>query len=163
MKDLRTITRAKFSMPQNDSNRPVRAVLQASYDGEFWYRVAGHPALPKAPAVRDDYGPMQFRIYSGNSANVSSWQQVQSLATAEPVDSGTVEDGSLHWERIQDEGVKPQYAAVLWYGKFVQPRPGAVRLTVQGYRTALAIDGRLELDVAQKNQSVDVWLDQGNP
>jgi len=35
MKDLRTITRAKFFVPQSKDNKPIRAELQASYDGEF--------------------------------------------------------------------------------------------------------------------------------
>ena len=161
MKDLRSISRAKFFVPQNDANKPVRATLQASYDGEFWYRVTGHPALPEAPPVRDDYGTMKYRIYRGNSTNVTTWQQVQSMAAGEPVQDGEVVEGLLQWDRPEDQDERPQYAAAIWYGKFVQPRDGAVRFAVRGYRTALAIDGRLELNLAQGNQEVDVWLNQG--
>ena len=161
MKDLHSISRAKFFVPQNEENRPVRATLKASYDGEYWYRVAGHPAVPEALPVSDDYGRMRYRIFEGNATNYTTWQQVQSLASGQPVEEGEVADGQLQWDRPETPGEKPRPAAVVWYGKFVQPRPGAVRFVVRGYRTAMAIGGRLEIPVRQGDQQVDVWLERG--
>ena len=161
MKDLRSISRAKFSVPEELENRPVRAALQASYDGEFWYRVAGHPAVPEALPVAEDYGQMSYRLYDSNTTSYTTWQQVLSLAAGEPMESGAVEDGHLEWVRPEDKEDAPRYVTMIWYGKFVQPRPGAVRFSIQGYRTAIAINGQLERSVIQGNQTVDVWLEQG--
>ena len=66
----------------------------------------------------------------------------------------------MTWTRPEEEGQKKAFG-VIWHGKFVQPRDGAVRFLVQGYTTALGINGRLELPVARGNRTVDVWLDAG--
>ncbi|MBP87766.1 MAG: hypothetical protein CMJ64_13760 [Planctomycetaceae bacterium] len=161
MKDLRTISRAKFFVPQTDENKPVRAALEASYDGEFWYRVGSHPAIPEARPINDDYGPMRFRIFGGNATGYTTWQQVLSLASGQPIEEGEVTEGQLIWERPTDDEDTPKYLSLIWYGKFVQLRAGAVRFDVRGFRTAVAIDGKLELELAAGNQSVDVWLDKG--
>ena len=46
-------------------------------------------------------------------------------------------------------------------GKFVQHRSGALRISVRGYVTALALGETLHLPVARGNQSVDLWLEKG--
>lgn len=161
MKDLRTISRAKFFVPQSDGNKPVRAALKVSYDGEFWYQVASHPAIPLATPVSDNYGAMRYRMFAENAIGYTSWQQVLNLASGQPVAEGDVTDGQLVWDRPTDEESRQNFASMIWYGKFVQPRPGAVRFEVQGFCTALALNGRLETAVRQGNQSVDVWLEAG--
>ncbi|MBI1314765.1 tetratricopeptide repeat protein [bacterium] len=160
MKDLHTIARAKFFTPKVDENRPVRGELQASYDGEFWYRVAAHPAIPDAAPVSGEIGAMQYRVYSGNSTNYTSWQQVVNLSNGEPIEQGVVADGQLRWTR-PDEEERSRPASVIWSGYFVQPRDGAVRFQVRGFRSALAINGILQIEVGPGTQTVDVWLKKG--
>ena len=162
MKDLQTISRAKFFSPKPDMNRPVRGELQASYDGEFWYRVAAHPAIPDAAPVAGEVGAMQYRVYSGNTTNYTSWQQVVNLSNGEPVEQGQVADGQLFWERPEEnEEERARGVSVIWSGYFVQPRDGAVRLQVRGFRTALAVNGILQIEVGAGTQTTDVWLPKG--
>ena len=161
MKDLRTISRAKFFVPQSDDNKPIRAELQASYDGEFWYRVAAHPAIPDAPPIAVDYKAMSYRLFSANATSYTTWQQVLNLANGEPIEEGVVQDGQLSWKRPENDDEGPRYVAMIWYGKFIQPRAGAVRFDLRGFRTGFAVDGRLEMAPGQGNQSVDVWLEKG--
>ncbi len=161
MKDLRTLARAKFFVPQTDDNKPVRGELQASYDGEFWFRLAAHPATLTAAPVAAEYGAMQYRVFAGNATSYNSWQQVVNLAAGQPIDEGKVTGGQLVWERDEDDEEGPKSLAVVWFGKFVQPRSGAVRFAVQGQRTGLAINGKLEMELGAGNRTVDVWLEQG--
>ncbi|MDP6557881.1 MAG: tetratricopeptide repeat protein, partial [Pirellulaceae bacterium] len=163
MKDLRTISKAKFFVPQTDDNKPVRGELQASYDGEFWFRLASHPATPAAAAVAGEFGPMQYRVFAGNATSYTSWQQVVNLAAGEPIEKGNVTGGQLQWTRPEEneEGNRSRYVSVIWFGKFVQLRAGAVRFAVRGSRTALALDGQLELKVGAGNRTIDVWLEKG--
>ena len=162
MKDLHTISRARFSVPEGSENRPVRAALQASYDGEFWYTVESYPQVPEVAPLTDNYGTMQFRQYSGNVTNITTWLHVENLVSkGEASAQGAVTDGQLRWQRPEDDKEAPKQVAMVWFGKFVQRKPGAVRFHVQGFRTALAVDGRLEMPVANGGQTVDVWLDAG--
>lgn len=161
MKDLRTLSRAKFFVPQTDDNKPVRGELQASYDGEFWFRLAAHPATPTAGPVATEYGPMQYRVFAGNATAYTSWQQVVSLAAGEPVEKGLVTGGQLLWTRPEEAENPTKYTSVIWFGKFVQLRAGAVRFVVRGNRTALALDGQLKLELGGDNRTVDVWLKKG--
>ena len=81
MKNLQTVSRVKIHTPSAEENKPVRGELQASYDGEFWYRVAAHPQIPVAPRVGDAaYGPMQYRVYRENGSRFTTWQQILNLA-----------------------------------------------------------------------------------
>jgi TolA-binding protein len=163
MKDLRTISRAKFFVPQTDDNKPVRGELLASYDGEFWFRLAAHPATPTAAAVAEEYGTMQYRVFASNATSFTSWQQVVNLAAGEPIEKGDVTGGQLLWTRPEEseEEKQPKYVSLLWFGKFVQLRAGAVRFIVRGSRTALALDGQLELPLGPGNRTIDVWLEKG--
>ncbi len=162
MKNLQSVSRVRIHTPHADKNKPVRGELQASYDGEFWYRVAAHPQIPDAPRVDDvGYGPMQYRVYKENGSRFTSWQQVLNLAQREPLTQGEVSDGQLIWKRSDDEEGRAKYFSVVWFGKFVQPRAGAVRFAVRGYRTALAVNDRLEMEVGAGNRTADVWLEAG--
>ena len=162
MKNLQTVSRVRIHTPSADENKPVRGELQASYDGEFWYRVAAHPSIPAAPRIGDaEYGPMQYRVYHENGTRFTSWQQILNLAQGEPQSQGAVTDGQLIWQRPDDEEGRSKYYSVVWFGKFVQPRAGAVRFAVRGYRTAIAVNGRLEMEPGEGNRTADVWLDAG--
>ena len=162
MKDLHTISRARFNMPDANENRPVRAALQASYDGEFWYTVESYPQVAEAPPLVEKYGAMRYQLYSGSVSSMTTWLHVQNLVgKGEPIAQGEVADGQLRWQRSEDDEDGPKQFAVVWFGKFVQRKPGAVRFQVQGYRTGLAVNGRLEMPVGNGGQTVDVWLDAG--
>ncbi len=165
MKDLKSVSRVKFHTPKPDENAPVRAELQASYDGQFWFRVAAHPAIPNAPKVgTEDYGAMKFRLYRGNTTSYTTWQQVLSLANGEPLQESEVVDGQLVWNRPEvDEADKNpmSYVTGVWYGKFVQQKSGAVRFAPRGTRTGMSVNGRLEMELGPGNRTVDVWLDKG--
>ena len=162
MKNLQSVSRVRIHTPKADENKPVRGELQASYDGEFWYRVVAHPQIPDAPRIGDgDYGAMQYRVYKENGSRFTSWQQILNLAQGEPEEQGVVTDGQLIWQRPDDEEGRSKYFSVVWFGKFVQPRAGAVRFAVRGYRTALAVNGRLELEPETGNRTADVWLEPG--
>ncbi|MBM80675.1 MAG: hypothetical protein CMJ78_08790 [Planctomycetaceae bacterium] len=67
----------------------------------------------------------------------------------------------LYWTRGPDDENPTRAYAVLWHGKIVQEREGAARIAVRGARTALAVDGKLELNVGPGNRDVDVWLTRG--
>lgn len=162
MKDLQTINRARFSIPQTEEKyAPVRGELQASYDGEFWFTVAAHPAVPQAIDVAEQFGSMQYRVYSGNVYAYTTWAQVVNLVQkGEPIEKGEVADGMLRWEKPETDDA-PRTFGVVWFGKFIQPREGAVRFQVRGNKTALSLDGQLRLDVGPGNRTVDVWLKKG--
>ncbi|MGZ0164493.1 MAG: tetratricopeptide repeat protein, partial [Planctomycetales bacterium] len=162
MKNLQTVSRVRIHTPSADENKPVRGELQASYDGEFWYRVAAHPQIPAAPRVGEAaYGAMQYRVYRENGSRFTTWQQILNLAQGEPDSQGEVADGQLIWQRPEDDEGRSKYYSAVWFGKFVQPRAGAVRFAVRGYRTALAVNDRLEMEVGAGNRTADVWLDAG--
>lgn len=162
MKDLKTISRAVFHMPEAGRNVPVRADLQASYDGEFWYRVGSWPAVPEAQPVADQLGAMQYRVFSGNFANYTEWRQVVNLVrSGQPMAQGDVRDGQLTWSRPENDENAPRTFAVVWFGKLVQERAGAVRLRADGQASAIAVDGKLELGFGPGNRTVDVWLERG--
>jgi TolA-binding protein len=162
MKNLQTVSRVRIHTPSADENKPVRGELQASYDGEFWYRVAAHPQIPTAPRVGEAaYGAMHYRVYRQNGSRFTTWQQVLNLAQGEPDSQGEVADGQLIWQRPEDDEGRSKYFSSVWFGKFVQPRAGAVRFAVRGYRTALAVNDRLEMEVGAGNRTADVWLDAG--
>ena len=66
----------------------------------------------------------------------------------------------LFWTRQPDDKAKLPTAAV-WHGKIVQPKTGAARIEVLGDKTAVMVDGRLELPVGPGGRFVDVYLDAG--
>ena len=64
----------------------------------------------------------------------------------------------LSWTRPADNKAP---VTLLWQGKVVQPRAGAVRFTVHGDVTALMVDSVLALPVGPGNRTADVWLEAG--
>jgi len=160
MKDLRRVSQVTVSVPDADNNRPVRAELRGSQDGEFWFYLAGHPQLPPAPSIAGECGQMTRSIYAGKNKSLATWNDVVSLTnTARPTEEEPTDE--LRWSRPEDEErVKKSYV-VIWQGTLVQPRASAARIGVSGTTTAIAIDGRLEMPIGQGRRTVDVWLDAG--
>jgi len=163
MKDLKLVSRLRVSTPEADRRAFVRGELLGSNDGRFWFRVAGNPALPQVEPVADDFGQMTRRVFSGNYTNYSTWNQVLNLArNSQPTEEGQADElERKRPEDPEDEKAKKKPYAVVWHGKLVQERDGAARIQVQGARTAIVVDGNLQLPVGPGGRSVDVWLDRG--
>jgi TolA-binding protein len=161
MKDLKNVSRVTISSPDAKLQAPVRGELRGSHDGKFWFRIASQPPLPPAEPVAGPFGPMGIRVYAGNFTQITDWKQVVELTkgAAPPIEQGPVEQ--LAWKRAPDAADVQQPFAVVWQGKIVQARSGAARIAVAGNRTALMLDGSLELPVGDGNRTVDVWLDKG--
>jgi len=160
MKDLLSTARVKVSMPDATTRAPVRGDLLGSQDGEFWFRIAGHPEREPAVPLAGESAQMTRSVYAGNHTGFTTWDQVVSLSkNGKPFQQEPVE--TLQWQRpTDDENVEQPYT-VMWRGKFVQPRSGAVRIQVQGTKTALLADGLLELPLGPGGRTVDLWLDAG--
>lgn len=160
MKDLRIATRVRISTPDVSKNAPVRGDLYGSQDGEFWFRIASHPERPPAAPVTGVYGKMSQRVYAGNLTGYTTWQQVADFSkNAKPIAESESEHLQFVWKEEDENYNKP--FAVIWNGKFVQPRDGAVRIQVNAATTALAIDNREELQLGPGGRTVDLWLDAG--
>lgn len=160
MKDLRRIDQAAITVPDAAANAPVRAELRGSYDGEFWFHLAGHPALSTAPPVAGQGGRMTRRVYNGRHRNLTTWDDVVALTSnAQPIEEQAAD--SLYWTRPDEDPNERRAFAVVWRGTLVQPSASAVRIAVTGGITAVAVDGRLELTVGPGKRSVDIFLAAG--
>ncbi len=161
MKDLKEVGRARIHTPTLEKNAPIRAALLGSNDGEFWFRLAGFPELPEAPAVAETFGQMKRRVYDGNYTNYSRWNQVVDLSkNGAPIDEAELED-DLSWVRPAGEESSEFPYGVIWHGHFVQPRASAVRFRINGQRTALAMDGLIQMELGAGGRTMDIWLEEG--
>ena len=160
MKDLKPVSRVTISSPEATRQVPVRGELRGSHDGKFWFHIASQPALPPVENVAGEFGPMSQRVFAGNYLTYTDWKQIVELAkTIKPIEETTVD--TLNWKRTPDAADVQQPFAVLWQGKLVQTRSGAVRIGVNGNRTVLVMDGKLELGLGDGNRTVDVWMEKG--
>ena len=103
-------------------------------------------------------------------ANITNWESILSLVQKqEPIETAIV--NSLEWaldpEGLDEKAIKAKHA-VIWQGKFIQARKGAVRFEVGGQNTAIMIGGDLILDPAIKlgrgqksGGTADAYLDRG--
>ncbi len=159
MKDLKKTDRVTIWTPNAAQNAPIRMTLEGSDDGRLWFRLAATHPDPKVTPVVGDPGPMSARIYHVDGQNYTTWEQVVALTkNAKAISEGKAAD--LFWSRVPEEKVKPA-TSIVWHGKIVQPKTGAVRFTVQGEKTALMVDGRLEMPVGPTGRHADVYLDAG--
>jgi TolA-binding protein/SOS-response transcriptional repressor LexA len=164
MKDLKTFDRVTVQSPNAEQQIPVRGDLEASNDGRFWFRLASQPPQAAAEKVADEYGVFTRSVYEGNHTTLTTWEQIVSLAkNQKPIEQGPVNEVLFNLNAEQDDAGKTVYRshAAIWHGKVVQPKTGAARITLTGTRTALAIDGLLELAPGEGNRYADVWLEQG--
>ena len=162
MKDLKVVSRVRIASPNADRHTPVRGELYGSHDGQFWFRIASNPPVEQPEASVDEFGRMKQRVFEGNYNNLSQWNQVLSVSrNATPLEETEVD--TLEWQTLPPDGETTAGPyAVLWDGKLVQERDGAARILIRGVRSALWIDGRLELPVGAGNRSVDLWLERGS-
>ncbi len=161
MKDLRYVDRVTIASPDPTARVPLRGDLMGSHDGRFWFRIASNPPDPVFTPLKLEPGRMTQRVYAGRHAGFTTWQEIVNLAAnAQPISTDVVD--VLEWSLPATvEDANTAYHSVIWNGKFVQPRSGAVRFHVDGVTTALAVDGRLELPPGKGGRAVDVWLDRG--
>lgn len=161
MKDLKSVARAKFWTPDSKQNAPVRADLVGSYDGQFWFKLAGHPAQPPAMPLTLEYGPLKRRIYRNFPNAQADWSQVaQFIKNSKAFTEEAVVEGLSYKLEPEHEDAKKS-AVALWYGTFVQPRAGAVRFKINSVHSAILLDGNLELPLGQGDRSVDIWVEAG--
>ena len=151
MKDLKPVSRVTISSPDAKSQTPVRGEVRGSHDGKFWFHIASEPGrCPGERNVAGEFGPMSMRLYAGNYTALTDWNQVVELTkTGKPVEQSVVEQ--LSFKRPPDAADVQQPFAVVWQGKLVQPRSGATRIGIAGNRTAVMLDGKLELPVGDGN------------
>ncbi|MBL68557.1 MAG: hypothetical protein CMO74_08955 [Verrucomicrobiales bacterium] len=170
MKQVYGITRLRMSTPNAVENAPVRATVLGSHDGVFWFQLAANPGIPTADSVAEEVGAMKQRVFKGDHTGYTTWRQIADLArtgTALSEEEVTVLEWSLSEEKDDEPGVENPEAAeahsVLWHGKLVQRKAGALRLDVTGDLVAVAVNGRLELApaAAAARRPVDVWLNPG--
>ncbi|MGE0608924.1 MAG: tetratricopeptide repeat protein, partial [Pirellulales bacterium] len=160
MKDLKAVDHVTVTSPDASSQVPVRGILEGSHDGRFFYRLASVPPQPRVEPVAGDYNDMTMRVYAGYYLNYTTWQQIIDLSKNEkPVEESLAEQ--LTFSRQADDTDAAQAYGVIWHGKFVQPRSGAVRFGITAARSALVIDGEMELALDNGVRTVDVWLEQG--
>ena len=96
----------------------------------------------------------------GDHRSYREWNQVLSLATNNSDEFAAVESELVIQEEI-GEDEKAVARSVLWSGLFNMERSAAVRFRVQGNTTGLAVNGILELPLANGTRTVDVWLEKG--
>ncbi|HTN76222.1 MAG TPA: tetratricopeptide repeat protein, partial [Pirellulaceae bacterium] len=161
MKDLKKVSRVKITTPNAKQNAPVRADLLGSYDGEFWFKLTGHPAQPPVTPLALEYGPFKRRVYSSNLTSLADWQQLTNFIKSSKTFAEEPVAGPLEWKLAAEHEEAKKPAGVLWYGQFVQPKSGAIRFNLSGNLTALMLDGNLQLPLSKTDRTVDIWLDRG--
>lgn len=160
MKDLKLVSRVRIFTPEADKHAPVRGTIVGSNDGLYWFRLASNPLdVPVQPAYEKP-GRMTRRVYLGNATGYTEWSQVHNLArNAKPLSEE--ESDELSWVIPPEADNLKQPHVVIWSGKYVQERAGAVRLNVNAPRTAVAVDGMLEMPLGPGGRFADVWLEPG--
>ena len=160
MKDLERTDRVTIWTPDPLRNAPIRMTLEGSDDGRLWFRLGStHPDAKVVP-VAGEVGPMTTRIFEGtDGTGYTTWDQVVAL-TKNVKATTEAKAADLFWTRQPDDKAK-RATAIVWHGKIVQPKTGAARFEVLGDKTAVMIDGRLEMPVGPGGRFVDVYLDAG--
>ena len=160
LKELREVESITLHSPDAENEAPVRMHLRGSHDGRFWYSLARFPDVETLERVASAKPEMHLRVYPIPAKDLRdgyTWKDVVGLTKVEkPRDD--IPSETLSWTP-PEEGDKAYY--LVWSGKFVQPRDGALRIAVSGLHTALMLDGRLELTPTKGEQSVDVYAKRG--
>jgi hypothetical protein len=103
---------------------------------------------------------MKQKVYNGDFTGYTTWDQIAALSkNSKPIEETEAE--SAQWVRAAEGEDAAKRFGVVWHGKLVQPRDGAVRLQVNGFRSAIVVNGREELALGNGGRSVDVWLTAG--
>jgi len=163
MKDLKRVDRVTIYSPQAEEQVAVRGEIEGSNDGRFWFRLASQPPQEPAENVAGEFGRMTRSVYDGSFEKFTTWDNVVSLSkNQKPLEQSAVSDVSFTAPNdTTDDRIRQRPHGVIWHGKFVQPRTGSARILVTGTRTALAVDGRVELQPDVGGRHVDLWLEAG--
>ena len=159
MKQLHAVSRIKVNTPNAAENAPVRGRLLGSHDGVFWFTLAAQPRIADAQSVLEQFGTMKQMVYSGNHTSYTTWAQVAQLASSTQAVTNAVLE--LDWQPKEGDENAAKPAAVIWAGKLVQPREGAMRIGVKGDLVAVAVNGKVQLAPSSDTKQVDVWLRAG--
>lgn len=160
MKHLHDVGRVRVSTPSPAEHAPVRGSLLGSHDGVYWFTLASQPPRPRADFPAAQSGGMTRRVFTGDYTGYKTWAQVAALGRAGKVaaESNATE---LSWRIEAGQPGANQPHAVMWHGKLVQAREGALRVDLSGDLVALAVDGVVEILPAAGPKSADVWLRAG--
>lgn len=167
LKDLRTVSHGTVTTPNPTDQAPVRARLEGSHDGRFWYPLAEHPRRADLPLPKGEFREMTRRVWNTSITNLHEWERVVRLSEGEPSSVEQVTNLSYSTELPRDpeelKSRKAEPAAVLWQGTFIQPRAGAVRFSLRGDTVALIVNGfPLQRPAKVKNSlEVDAYLEAG--
>lgn len=168
LKDLVVVNTGVFTTPNPVDQAPVRARLQGSHDGRFWYPLAEHPVRETVEAPPGEFIRMTERIWEVNATAYRDWDSVLKLAQRNP-DSTDAEVDELEHKveyPLEEEARrtrKAQPATAIWQGTFIQPRAGAVRFSMQGQVAGAMINGMVQMPVVPvtRNVEFDVYLEAG--
>lgn len=169
LKDLRVVTTGTFTTPNAQDQAPVRARLQGSHDGRFWYPLAEHPKRETVEPTPGGFARMNRRVWKGKSgSSLTDWAQVLKI-TSSPADETTENIEEMRYstdiptdlEERRKRNAAP--ALVVWQGLFIQPRAGAVRFEMRGQAVAALVDGLLAQPPVPVQQQIgfDVYLEAG--
>lgn len=162
LKDLRQVSRVTVTSPDTDKNTPEAFRIEGSHDGRFFYALAAFPEHSAAPVPALTFEQPTLRIYQSGDG-FGNWDEVVKLA-AEGKPFIDQKEALPAWKPIskETEGASPDgpYAAV-WTARYIQPRDGAARFSIDGTRVAAMIDGRLVLAPSEGPALIDVFLKAG--
>lgn len=162
LKDLKTIHSVHVETPEAQRNAPVRFDVQASLDGVFWFPVAQVPERTPLAEWPTETGAMTQSVYRTRITDAEGWSKIlEMVKNRQPISQDKAE--SLNWSLPADHEDAKQDFVVVWHGKLVQPREGAVRIRVNGQRSLVAIDGNLHMGTSGSGaqRECDVFLTQG--
>lgn len=167
VKELRTLSKGSFTTPNPIDQAPVRARLQGSHDGRFWYPLAEHPQRETAKLASGDFKKMTRRVWRVGSRNDWNVDRIQKLTSQGPDETDEVDELIYETEIPLDPEARRNRrsdpVAVVWQGTFIQPRDGAVRFEMRGQFCAASVNGFLIQPPVpvQQQVHVDVFLEAG--
>ena len=160
MKELRVVESVAITSPDEEKEAPVRMRVRGSHDGRYWYRLDDFPPAPVERRITFADKQMQLRIYKMPAKDLResyTWEQIAELVLkSEPTETRKV-DG-LDWQAPENN---TDAHFLVWSGSFVQERDGALRFGVSGAKSAIMLDGKLELPMGEGGRTVDVFLGRG--
>lgn len=164
MKDLRRVAKVKVTTPDPVNHAPVRMRLQGSHDGRYWYTVTAFPPRRPVASLTKDFGRMTQRVWKLNrSQDADTWRDLVDLTRNREPSASSDKVEQLSWSLAADDDAAKKPHVVVWSGKLVQPRDGAVRFAVTGSRVGVQVNGIMELpyDTHRGGGQVDVYLPRG--
>ena len=160
MKELRPVESITLTSYAADQETPVRMRARASHDGRFWFGIGDFPTAKPPAHITFTNPEMRVRVYKTPAKNLResyTWDEIADLIKKlEPDENQKVDQ--LLWQ--PPEKSEDAYF-VVWSGPLVQERDGAIRFGVSGKKTAIMIDGRLELPVGEGARTVDIYAQRG--